>query len=211
MKRMRSAAPALLVIAAAGSAWGQEIEAPPQPIGPRPPILQGNEWISSLRVAYGLKALDEALWAPSDIQDEISLMADFGRKDWPIRLAVDFHYGSETATVADGSEPLDFESTSAELNLGARLYYPLGEVVSLTMSGGLCLGWAEAALEGVEGRDSESDTGVGYWLGWGFEFHLAAGLTVGVEFGVSEYDIEILDFSGNAGGDRIGFWIGWTF
>jgi opacity protein-like surface antigen len=211
MKRMMRAAVALVCISAAGSTWGQEVESREQPVDPRPSILSGNEWTSSIRVAFGLKALDEDLWFPSDIQDEISLLIDLGRKDWPVRLAVDFHYGSVTSEVTDGSEPLDFETSSAELNLGLRYYYPLGKVVSLTMSGGLCVGWAEAALEGEGNRISESDSGLGYWLGWGFEFNLTAGLTIGLEFGVSDYDIEILDFSGNAGGDRIGFWIGWTF
>ncbi len=214
MNRMASAVAALLVAGAAGNAaWGQqEYGSGTGRTGIGATRAKGaDDWDFTIRAVFGVKVLDEAEWAPADAQSEISFVTDFAPKSWPVRLAVDFRYASESATVTDGFNTFDFETATAELDLGVRKYWWLGSSATFSVGGGLCLGWAEAGLDGSGGGVSESDYGVGLWLGLGLEFNLGGGFTLGVELGSSAYDVEIFDSGFNGGGTRLGFSIGWTF
>lgn len=206
MNRMTSAVAALLVAGAAGNAaWGQQESGSGTGrtgIGATR-AKGGDDWDFSIRAIFGLKFLDESDWATTDSVMEISLVSDFAPKSWPVRLAVDFRYGS-------GVNLFDYETATAELDLGVRKYWWLGSGATISLGGGPCVGWAEAGTNSTGGRVSE-DYGLGLWLGLGLEFHFARGSTVGVELGWSAYEVEILGSRVNGGGTRLGFSIGWTF
>src|SRR2546426_887887 len=120
----------ILAAGFAAAAQAQDVSLPLRGLPPaRAGLVEGPErpeprrtvtmevWTGNIRIFLGGKGLDKTDWEPVEVQDEFSILSDFGPADWPVHFAADLRFGVSTTEKFAG---LDVQSSSWEFNLGVR-------------------------------------------------------------------------------------------
>ena len=171
-----------------------------------------NEWTGNVNAFLGRKTLDRSDWEPAERQGELGIEIDFRQKDWPISIAIDVMGASGKGDVVD---PLfgtidTFKSRTSEFNIGVRKIWEGAALVRPFIGGGLSYMRAEAevSIPGF-GSHTESDSGVGIWLGGGVYFTLGDHFNLGLELKYSKADVTIAGVDTDAGGNHFGILAGY--
>ena len=170
-----------------------------------------NQWTGNINVFFGQKNLDKDDWEPVEEQSEFGIEVDFRKKDWPVNIAIDVLVSSDDQSII---EPffgqVDVEGKTTEFNIGIRKIWDEFSSVRPFIGGGLSFIRAEfeGTIPGL-GSASDSDTGVGIWLGGGVYFTLGEHFNLGVELKYSDADVTLFDVDAAAGGTHYGLLAGY--
>ncbi|NTW66239.1 MAG: porin family protein [Nitrospirae bacterium] len=174
-----------------------------------------DQWTGNVNIFIGQKNLDKDDWEPVDKQTEFGVEIDFRKKDWPVNIAIDILRSSDDDTYYEydpffGPLSADVKGETTEFNIGIRKIWDGFPSIRPFIGGGLSYIRAEVevSIPGI-GSASESDTGVGIWLGGGVYFTLAEHFNLGLEIRYSDADVTIADVKGKAGGTHYGLLAGY--
>lgn len=174
-----------------------------------------DQWTGNMNLFLGQKNLDKDDWEPVEEQGEFGIELDFRKKDWPVSIAIDILSSSadDSVTVFDplfGFVTVDVEGKTSEFNVGVRKIWEEHPTVRPFIGGGLSFIRAEmeVTIPGF-GSASDSDTGVGIWLGGGIYLTMAEHFNLGVELKYSDANVTIADVDGTAGGTHFGLLAGY--
>jgi opacity protein-like surface antigen len=153
----------------------------------------------------------------------------FGKHEWPVMLAVDIlgsaaddtfsYYYYDYAYSYGYNEDVDFHASTFELDLGARKTWEFANSNIRPYIGGGLAGISGHVSVDVDtpfgsASDSQSDTGLGYWVGGGIYWKLGQKLNLGFNARYSSADVEFDRFDTgkvDAGGTHVGLLLGWGF
>ena len=169
-----------------------------------------DQWTGNIDMFLGQKNLDKDDWEPVEEQGEFGIEVDFREKDWPVNIAIDVLASSDDQSIIDPFfGQVDLEGKTTEFNIGIRKIWDESSVRPF-IGGGLSYIRAEAkvTIPGI-GSNSESDTGVGIWLGGGVYFTLGEHFNLGVELKYSDANVTIADVDVAAGGTHFGLLAGY--
>ena len=174
-----------------------------------------DQWTGNINVFLGQKSLDKDDWEPIEKQSEFGIEVDFRKKDWPVNIAIDIlhSWAEDTVSLTDPfTGPYDMKVTgnTTEFNIGIRKIWDEFSSVRPFIGGGLS--YIRAEFEGTIpglGSASDSDTGVGIWLGGGVYFTLGEHFNIGVELKYSDAEVTLFDVDGDAGGTHYGLLAGY--
>ncbi len=148
---------------------------------------------------WGRKFLSREDWAPVEQQAEFGVEFTLGGKKWPVAIALDWLEGTESTTI----DTVFFRSETTEIAVGVRkIWTP--KFWRPFLGGGI------AFVDSVV-RDefsSDNDSGVGFWATTGVFFRVFEHFNIGIEYRYSRADVELFDFSANAGGSHVGLLVG---
>ena len=174
-----------------------------------------DQWTGNINVFFGQKNLDKDDWEPVEEQNEFGVEIDFREKKWPVNIAVDILRSQTEETFTDFDPligPYNAKATAStmEFNIGVRKIWDEFSSVRPFVGGGLSYIRAEleVSVTGV-GSASDSDTGVGIWLGGGVYFTLGEHFNIGVEVKYSDADVTLFDVDAAAGGTHYGLLAGY--
>ncbi len=150
----------------------------------------------------GQKSLDHGDWGPLDGQSEFGAEMSFGKKDWPIAIAVDLFSSADDYS----SLGAKVEGSTWELGVGVRKIWKSGNTMPY-IGGGL------ASISGAFKVDSagvdESDSSLGVWFGGGVFWRLGSRFNIGLAARYSKATITLFDVDGEGGGLHYGMLLGW--
>lgn len=157
-----------------------------------------NDWTGNVNLFGGGKFLNCGDWAPADQQLEYGVEIDARRRFWPMNLALDVLYGTDS----DSSEGITFKSRILEFDAGLRKIFdqfppPLRPYFGL----GVAVTRAEASAAGY---GSDSGTGPGVWAQGGVYLTFAGHFNLGADFRVSQTWVDIAGATVDGGGLHIG-------
>jgi hypothetical protein len=178
-----------------------------------PNLATCNDWTGNLNVFLGVKVLDEDEWDPVEEQDELGIKVDFKHQGWPVSIVIDYlsSSGEETALMFDpqlGTVEFDIEGEISELNLGVRKIWDQSPHTRPFIGVGISYISAEYKGTALGITVSDSDNGVGIWLGGGVYWTLADHFNIGLEAGFSTADVTLFDVDADAGGGHFGVLVG---
>ena len=170
-----------------------------------------DQWTGNINVFFGQKNLDKDDWEPVEEQSEFGIEVDFRKKDWPVNIAIDVLVSSDDQSIIDPFfGQVDLEGKTKEFNIGIRKIWDEHSSVRPFIGGGLSYIRAEAEVTIPSlGSASESDTGIGIWLGGGVYFTLGEHFNLGVELKYSDADVTLFDVDAAAGGTHYGLLAGY--
>jgi len=183
--------------------------------GLSPALAEEEGWTGNINFFLGAKALDDDDWEPVEEQGEIGVSIDLRQKDWPINMVVEFLHSAsdeEEAVLCDpsfGCIDIEAEGETSELNLGIRKIWDTSSSVRPFIGGGVSLIRAELSVSALGTETSESDSGVGFWLGGGVYWTLGNHFNLGLEAKISSADVEFEGVEGDAGGGHFGLIAGY--
>jgi opacity protein-like surface antigen len=170
-----------------------------------------DQWTGNINAFLGQKNLDKDDWEPVEEQSEFGIEVDFRKKDWPVNIVIDVLRSSDDQSMIDPFfGPVDVKGQTTELNIGIRKIWDGSSSVRPFIGGGLSFIRAEfeGTIPGL-GSASDSDTGVGIWLGGGVYFTLGEHINLGVEVKYSDAEVTLFDVDGDAGGTHFGLLAGY--
>ena len=171
-----------------------------------------DNWTGHTSLMLGSKSIPEDDWAKNDEHGAIGIITDFRQKSWPVSIAVDlFGTGSERKSNGD-----TFDTYTAEMHLGARKVFEIGDGFQPYVGGGVALinVLQESEIDDAK-REDEDDIATG-WVGIGTYYSLTDSLTLGADLryvcgsvtledtAANESDRDI-DLAGTMGGLSIGY------
>lgn len=178
-------------------------------------FAQQGEWTGNVNVFLGAKALNQDDWSPAEDQDEIGIKLDLKNRAWPVSIAIDYlsANGEGTGVLIDpflGAVNAKLESKTSELDVGVRKIWDQFPYVRPFIGGGISFASAEAkvTVPGV-GSSSDSDNGVGVWIGGGVYWTLAEHFNIGLELMSSSAHVKIAGVGVDAGGGHFGLLAGY--
>jgi hypothetical protein len=150
----------------------------------------------------GQKSLKKDDWEPLEKQDEFGAEVTFGKKDWPIYIAVDLF----SSTTDDTSLGIKSEGSTDEFGVGVRKIWKSGNTMPY-VGGGVALVNGNIKVDSL-GID-ESDSSIGEWVGGGVFWRLGSRFNLGVGVRYSKATITLFGVDGEAGGLHYGLLLGW--
>lgn len=166
-------------------------------------------WTGNINVLLGAKALDEDEWEPAHEQSELGVEIDFRKKEWPVNIAIDLLSAYDDGYVFTPGSGILFESRTSEFNVGLRKIWDQFPHVRPFIGGGLALIAAEAEASTYGIHISETDRGMGFWLGGGVYWTVNDHFNIGMELKASGADVTLMGVEVNAGGGHFGVLAGY--
>ena len=171
-----------------------------------------DHWIGHTSLMMGSKSIPEDDWAKNDEHGVIGVITDFRHNSWPVSIAVDlFGTGSEQKKNGDS-----FDTYTAEMHLGARKVFEIGNGFQPYVGGGVALinVLQESEIDDAK-REDEDDIAAG-WVSIGTYYSLTDSITLGADLryvgGSAELDniypqtgSRDIDLAGTMGGLSIGY------
>ena len=172
-----------------------------------------DNWTGHTSLMLGSKSIPEDDWAKNDEHGAIGIITDFRQTSWPVSIAGDlFGTGSERKSNGDS-----FDTYTAEMHLGARKVFEIGDGFHPYVGGGVALinVLQESEIDDAK-REDEDDIATG-WVGIGTYYSLTDSLTLGADLryvgGSTELDntyhpqrdTRDIDLAGTMGGVSIGY------
>lgn len=173
---------------------------------------QQGGWTGNINAFLGAKALEEEDWAPVDEHGELGIEIDFRPRSWPINIAVDYLSSeSDNELLFDPFlRVVEFEAETSELNIGVRKIWDRFPYARPFLGGGISFIRGEFKGTPLSGITlSDSDSGVGIWLGGGIYWTLIDHLNLGLELKFSTAEINLFGVDVDAGGGHFGFLAGY--
>lgn len=168
-------------------------------------VQASGDFSGNANLYLGAKSLDSNDWGDTDNQFAIGGSLDAKKENWPIHLAVEA-IGSFGSGSAAG---IDITSSVYELGVGVRKYMPIQKSFSVFVGGGPALLFGSIQEDGlridqslnvIDVNRSDSDMGLGFWIGGGVLFNLSDKLNLGASIRYSQGDVKIFDQTRDAGG-----------
>lgn len=150
----------------------------------------------------GQKSLNKDDWDPMESQSEFGAEVTFGKKDWPIDIAIDLFSSSDDVT----SLGVKVEGSTMEFGVGVRKIWKSGNTMPY-FGGGLASISGKFKVDAV-GLD-ESDSSLGAWFGGGVFWRLGPRFNIGIAARYSKATITLFDVDGEGGGIHYGLILGW--
>jgi hypothetical protein len=174
-----------------------------------------DQWTGNVNLFGGMKLLEKDSWEPIERQPEFGVEIDFREKHWPVNIAIDIMNARSEDTVSmydplTGPFDMKVSGYTTEFNVGIRKIWDEFPSFRPFIGGGLSYIQAEfkGSISGV-GSASDTDSGVGIWLGGGVYFTLGEHFNLGAEIKYSDADVTLFDVNGNAGGTHYGLLTGY--
>ncbi len=172
--------------------------------GPGGGEAQAAEWTGNINGFFGAKEMD-SFWRPADEHIELGLQADFRRADWPVNIAIDILRSSDESSGSVFGMPYDLEVTTTEFNFGVRKIWDFDREIHPFIGGGLSFIHLEADIDyKFGGSRSDSELGVGAWVGGGAYVRLMENFNLGFETKFSDAKVDFFGHDVNAGGLHFG-------
>ncbi len=174
--------------------------------------VQADGWTGHTSLMIGSKSIPEDDWAKNDEHGVIGVITDFRQTRWPVSIAIDlFGTGSERKTNGNS-----FDTYTAEMHLGVRKVFELGEGFQPYIGGGLALINALQKSEIDDAKREDEDNIAAGWVGIGTYYSLTDSITVGADLryvgGSAELDniypqtgSRDIDLAGTMGGLSLGY------
>jgi hypothetical protein len=175
-------------------------------------LAKQDGWTGNINVFFGAKTLDQEDWAPVDEHTEVGIDADFRPNSWPVNIAVDYLFSeSDSELLFDPFLGVtEFKAETSELNIGIRKIWDRLPYARPFLGGGLSFIRGEFKGIPISGNTiSDSDTGIGVWLGGGFYWTLTDHFNLGLELTFSTAEINLFGVDADAGGGHFGFLAGY--
>lgn len=178
-------------------------------------LAEEGGWTGNVNFFLGAKALDDDDWEPVEEHGEVGVSLDFRRREWPINIVVEFRHSAsdkEEAVLCDpsfGCFDIEAKAETSELNLGIRKIWETSSSVRPFIGGGLSLIRAKLSLSALGAKASESDSGLGLWLGGGVYWTLGDHFNIGLEARISSADVNFEGIEADAGGGHFGLIAGY--
>jgi len=173
-----------------------------------------DQWTGNVNVFVGMKNLDKDDWEPVEAQNEVGVEIDFRKKNWPVNIAIDIlkSWREDISSIIGPFGPTDLKVNgyTTEFNIGIRKILDEFSSVRPFIGGGLSFIKAEmdVSIKNI-GSASESDSGIGIWMGGGVYFTLGEHFNLGVEVKYSDAKVTIAGVDTNAGGTHYGLLAGY--
>lgn len=168
-----------------------------------------DQMTGNINLFLGMKFLNEDDWYPVEEQGEVALEFDFRQPAWPLNFVVGLRKSQGEGTGSDPlSGSLNIEGETSELSLGIRKIFDQTSVRPY-LGGGLA--FIDAKYEAPDFSISDSDNGIGLWVGGGVYVTLADHLNLGVDLRFSGAEVTLYDVDGAAGGAHLGVLLGYHF
>lgn len=132
---------------------------------------------------------------------EGGVSATFEPSSWPFGATAAYYLCYVRGLDYEDTEE-EFRARTHELEFGPSKPWVIGNWGRPYAAGGVAIGKATASLESASVTDS--DSGVGGWVGGGFTFVLARHLDLGLNSRYSYIPVHIAGVHTNAGGARFG-------
>jgi hypothetical protein len=176
-----------------------------------------GDWTGNANIGFGSKALDEDDWKPMESQPEFGLDVDFGKKTWPVHIAIGYLNSSKDDTISfiiDGTLiDSKLDGSTRELRLGLKKIWEPAMPIRPYVGGGLALINAKIKMTLTDGVNSVSisqdDQAVGGYINGGIFWIIANKLNLGVDLGYSKASVKLYDIDVKAGGTHALFFIGY--
>ncbi len=157
-----------------------------------PSAYAEGDWTGNLNFILGQKTMDGD-WDPVDEQGLFGINIDFGKRSWPVHMAIDL-----TGTSTTGTDPFwgDIEGSTGEFNLGARKIWEIDSFKPF-IGGGLSFMSAEVKFKDV-GFSCDGTT-TGLWFGGGAYWTLGERFNLGFDLKQSSGKIASEDITCTGG------------
>ena len=165
----------------------------------------GNQWTGNVNFFLGAKSLDSTDWDPVDDHASFGVLVDFGKRDWPVNIAIDLlgSYGEETL---GGTK---FEDRTSEFNVGVRKIWQVsGTSMRPYLGGGIAFVYSERERFTLV-RVVDDDNGTGIWLNGGIYWTLGQSFNIGFDIRVTQADVTVFGIERDAGGTYGGLLLGY--
>lgn len=172
--------------------------------GGMPVAAFADQMTGNINLFLGMKFLNEDDWFPVEEQGEVALEFDFRQAAWPINFVVGLRKSQGTGS----DSGLNIEGETSELSLGIRKIFDQTPVRPYVGGG---LAFIDATYEAPDSFVSDSDNGVGLWVGGGVYVTLADHLNLGVDLRLSGAEVTLYGVDGAAGGAHLGILLGYHF
>ena len=171
-----------------------------------------NGWTGNINFLGGWKLLEDE-WRPADEQREGGLQVDLRRENWPVNLAFGFLFGvsGDEAIGLPAGGQVTSESRTTEINGGGRWYWEGLDRWRPFVGGGLSIVNGKLETRGPVGTSTDSDTGLGFWVGAGTLYTLAGWFNVGGQVQYTKGDVDVFGADIDAGGVHIDALIGFAW
>jgi len=146
-------------------------------------------------------------WSPVEDQPEIGINLSVGRSEWPVLMAVDLLYATDSDTDEDDFER---EAWTVELGLGVRKFWSVwGDNFRPFVGGGLdtIKHYQSGSVGGV--RRDDDNLATGWWIDGGFLWSVHKKMSLGLDVRHSSAPGEIRGMDVEAGGFHVGLLLGW--
>ncbi len=190
-----------------------------------------SDWTGNINFSLGNKMLDKDDWSIEeeglnfelDTQHEAGLNIDFGKKSWPVYIALGYLNSSaddslsEEIAVDDMVIPVKtkVEGSTKELRLGIKKIWEPTSTMRPYIGGGLAMinaeGKVTASAEGISASVSDDDQAAGFYVNGGIYWTIASHFNVGVDVGYSKAKatFDKMESDMEAGGAHYGLLLGY--
>lgn len=168
-----------------------------------------NKWEINVLGAAGLKYLEGGDWNPVDDHSEFGVLIDVGRKEWPLRLSLDYLLSSDSES-ENGTE---FDLETSELHIGLRYVIDIPDSM-FTIYTGAGVALVDIELDATTGFVSlaEDESSIGGYIGWGSYLRWTDNFLTGFDLRFTEARLDLENASNlNAGGWHVLLTAGFRF
>jgi opacity protein-like surface antigen len=192
---------------------------------------ESSDWTGDINIYLGNKMLDKDDWSINeegvklelDTQRQAGLDIDFGKKSWPVYIALGYLSSSaddsisEEIAIDDMIIPVKtkMEGSTKEIRLGVKKIWEPTSAIRPYIGGGLAMINAEgkitASAEGISSGISADDQAVGFYVNGGVYWTIADHFNLGVDVGYSKAKVTFdeLESDMEAGGVHYGLMLGY--
>lgn len=168
--------------------------------------LLSGPWTGNVSGFLGRKSVSENDWPNVDSQRSAGVIADFGKKSWPVSIAVDLLFAADDYK-HDGIEET---AGTAEIHLGVRKVFDLDNTsISPYIGGGLALVSGSLEYESAGQTVDDDDFAFGGWVGAGAYYAITPSLNLGLDVRYSKAEVNLFDEDRDTGGWIAGVSIGY--
>ncbi len=163
-------------------------------LAPAPGAIFAGSTTGNVSFRPGLKALDEEDWSPIEDQPALGVNVSWGKKTWPIQLAVDYLVSRAEEDDEQFGSDVTLEGVTAELGFGVQKTWEVGRFHPY-VGGGAAAVFAQIKIDGPGISLTENDAAPGAWAGAGFFFRMGSRFNLGLSARYSKAEVTFADLS----------------
>ncbi len=156
----------------------------------------------------GQKFLDKGDWDPVYNQPELGAEITFGKKGWPVQIAIDVLASADEQEEQTFFGGITFKGSTSELGVGVRKVWEPGKSRPY-IGGGIALVYGKFEGEQFGVTISDTDSVAGAWVGGGIFWRLGPAFNLGLSARYSKATVTFFGIDGEGGGAHLGLLLGW--
>ncbi len=175
---------------------------------------QNEYFLQTISFIYGSQNCNTNDWDPVERQDGFGVRIDFGKKNWPVLIALDYISSAKKRDMVyyyrsvDSLVNVSVEGKTKELCLGLRKYFHSNNKFSNFVGTGIANIKAELNASALGSSSSDESSALGYWIDCGFLYNFSPTAHAGVDLRYSKTDVKLYNTNGEAGGFYYGIFLG---